>query len=152
MEATMKHLFRKLADNFRDEFFLERLHFFEKLVAKILTICLVVIVFVSLFDLIKILIVEFANEPFGFFNKSLIELFGLILNILISLELLENLTGYLKKNVIQVELVIVTAIIALARKVIIFDFTKYGGIELISLGFAILCLAVSYCLLKRFSR
>jgi uncharacterized membrane protein (DUF373 family) len=120
----MKHLFRKLADNFRDEFFLERLHFFEKLVAKILTICLVVIVFVSLFDLIKILIVEFANEPFGFFNKSLIELFGLILNILIALELLENLTGYLKKNVIQVELVIVTAIIALARKVIIFDFTS----------------------------
>ena len=121
----MKHLFRKLANNFRDEFFLERLHFFEKLVAKILTICLVLIVFVSLFDLIKILMIEFTNEPFGFFNKSLIELFGLILNILIALELLENLTGYLKKNVIQVELVIVTAIIALARKVIIFDFTKY---------------------------
>ena len=81
----MKHLFRKLADNFRDEVFLERLHFFEKLVAKILTICLVVIVFVSLFDLVKILIIEFTNEPFGFFNKSLIELFGLILNILIAL-------------------------------------------------------------------
>jgi len=148
----MKQLFKKLADSFRDEVFLEQLHFFEKLVAKILTICLIVIVFVSLFDLVKILIIEFTNEPFGFFNKTLIELFGLILNILIALELLENLTGYLKKNVIHVELVVVTSIIALARKIIIFDFSKYGGLELISLGFAILCLAVSYCLLKQLSR
>jgi uncharacterized membrane protein (DUF373 family) len=152
METTMKQLFKKLADSFRDEVFLEQLHFFEKLVAKILTICLIVIVFVSLFDLVKILIIEFTNEPFGFFNKTLIELFGLILNILIALELLENLTGYLKKNVIHVELVVVTSIIALARKIIIFDFSKYGGLELISLGFAILCLAVSYCLLKQLSR
>lgn len=145
----MKHLFRKLADNFRDEPFLAQAYSFEKLIAKILTLCLIIIVFISLFDLIKILIIELTNEPFGFFNKGLIELFGLILNILIGLELLENLTGYLKKNVIHVELVIVTAIIAIARKIIIFDFSKYGGLELIALGFGILCLAVSYSFLKR---
>lgn len=148
----MKRIFRKLIDSFQDDNFLELLHHFEKLIAKILTISLIIIVFVSLFDLIKILALELKSEPFGFFNKSLIELFGLILNILIAMELLENITGYLKKNIIQVELVIVTSIIALARKIIIFDFAKYSNLELFSLGFAVLSLAISYGLLKRFNR
>jgi uncharacterized membrane protein (DUF373 family) len=148
----VKKFFRKLIDSFQDENFLELLHHFEKFIAKILTISLIIIVFVSLFDLIKILSVELTSEPLGFFNKSLIELFGLILNILIAMELLENMTGYLKKNIIQVELVIVTSIIALARKIIIFDFTKYSNLELFSLGFAIVSLAISYGLLKRFNR
>jgi len=46
------------------------------------------------------------------------------LNVLIALEILENITAYLRKHVVQVELVIVTSIIAVARKIIILDFEK----------------------------
>jgi uncharacterized membrane protein (DUF373 family) len=49
---------------------------------------------------------------------------GPFLNILIGLEILENVTGYFRKNVLQVELVIVTSLIAVARKIIIFNFEK----------------------------
>ncbi|AIE74142.1 hypothetical protein D082_16140 [Synechocystis sp. PCC 6714] len=122
---------------------------FEKLVSKLLAICLIVVIFVAVFDLFKVLIVELRGEPFGFFNRTLIEIFGLFLNVLIALELLENITVYLKDNVIQVELVIITAIIAVARKIIIFDFGKYEGLDLLALGFAILCLAVSFWMVKR---
>jgi uncharacterized membrane protein (DUF373 family) len=68
---------------------------------------------------------------------------------LIALELLENITVYLKDNVIQVELVIVTAMIAVARKIIIFDFGKYEGADLLALGFAIVCLAASFWMVKK---
>lgn len=64
--------------------------------------------------------------------------------MLIALELLENITVYIRKHVVQLELVLTTALIAVARKIIIFDTSKYDKVDLIALGFATLCLALSY--------
>ncbi len=142
----------KLASLLGDDHFLKVLHFFEKLIAKILSTCLIIVIFVSLADLIKYLYTDlFGQHPVGFFGTTLIEIFGLFLNILIAMELLENITGYLKKNVIQVELVIITSIIAVARKIIIFDFNKYGEMQLAALVVATLGLSGSYWLLKQIS-
>ena len=91
---------------------------------------------------------ELFTEPIGFFNTTLIELFGLFLNVLIALELLENITAYLEKNVIQVELVIVTSLIAVARKLIILDLDKTTGSQLIGLAIAIFALSVSYWIVR----
>ena len=140
----------KLASLFGDDVFLEVLHFFERLIAKILSASLIVVIFVSIIDLIKYLYSDlFGQHPIGFFGTTLIEVFGLFLNILIAMELLENISGYLKRNVIQVELVIVTSIIAVARKIIIFDFNKYSEMQLGALVVATLGLSASYWLLKQ---
>ncbi|MFM1841931.1 MAG: hypothetical protein RLZZ490_667 [Cyanobacteriota bacterium] len=148
MVRIIRRYIRRFFSTKQDHAFLDFLHLIEKLVSKLLAICLVAVIFVSVFDLFKVLFIELQGEPFGFFNKTLIEIFGLFLNILIALELLENITGYLKDNVIQVELVIVTAIIAIARKIIIFDLNKYQGLDLLSLGIGILCLSISFWLIK----
>lgn len=95
---------------------------------------------------------EILSEPTGFFTTTLIEIFGLFLNILIALEVLENITAYLKKHVVQVELVIVTSLIAVARKIIIFDFSKSTGVELMGLALAILALSTGYWLVRRTNR
>jgi uncharacterized membrane protein (DUF373 family) len=140
----------KLTSLFGDDVFLEILHFFERLIAKILSASLIVVIFVSIVDLVKYLYSDlFGQHPIGFFGTTLIEVFGLFLNILIAMELLENISGYLKKNVIQVELVIVTSIIAVARKIIIFDFNKYSEMQLGALVVATLGLSASYWLLKQ---
>jgi len=140
----------KLTSFFGDDVFLEVLHFFERLIAKILSASLIVVIFVSIIDLIKYLYSDlFGQHPIGFFGTTLIEVFGLFLNILIAMELLENISGYLKRNVIQVELVIVTSIIAVARKIIIFDFNKYSEMQLGALVVATLGLSASYWLLKQ---
>jgi uncharacterized membrane protein (DUF373 family) len=70
------------------------------------------------------------------------------LNVLIALEILENITAYLKKHVIQVELVIVTSIIAVARKIIILDLEKTSGVDIIGLGIALLSLSISYWIIR----
>lgn len=134
---------------FKDENFLKAIHTVENLVAKVLSIALIVVIGVALVDLIIFLFKDLMAEPVGFFNKTLIEIFGLFLNILIALELLENINAYLKKHVVQVELVIVTSLIAVARKIIIFDLSKATGIDLIALAIAILALAISYWLIRR---
>ncbi len=114
---------RKLLINFgqqwRDEDFMRSIHLIENIVSKVLSVALIVVIIVSLYDLVVILIKDlFTTEPVGFFSKTLIEIFGLFLNILIALELLENVTAYLRKHIVQVELVVVTALIAISRKII----------------------------------
>lgn len=140
--------FQKILSYFQDERFLDVIHNLEKLISKLLAMCLIIVIFVSIFDLVKVLSIQLAQEPVGFFGGGLVEIFGLFLNVLIALELLENITAYLRKNVVQIELVVITAVIAVARKIIIFDFNKYHSLELASLGFAILALSFSYWLIK----
>ncbi len=136
-----------------DENFLHFNHLVENIVAKVLSLALQGVILVVIVDLIIFLIGDVANDPVGYFNtKSVIELFGLFLNVLIALELLENLTGYLKKHVVQVELVVVTALIAVARKIIIFDLSKYDSNDLLGLGVAILALSAGYWLIKNINR
>jgi uncharacterized membrane protein (DUF373 family) len=132
-----------------DETFLHWLEGFENFVAKVLTLALVLVIFVSVIDLTIFLTQELTSEPIGFFNSTLIEIFGIFLNILVALEILENITGYLRKHIFQVELVIGTALIAVARKIIIFDLNKYSSEYLTSLGISVLAIAVSYWIVKR---
>lgn len=137
-----------LQDFFKDRNFLKLIHITENIVSKFLSIALIIVIFVSLYDLMLVLLRDLFIEPTGFFNKTLIEIFGFFLNILIALELLENITVYLRKHLVQLELVLTTALIAVARKIIIFDPGKYEKVDLIALGIAIICLAVSYFLIR----
>jgi uncharacterized membrane protein (DUF373 family) len=137
-----------LTQLFKDEHFLHAIEHFERIVSRVLSIALVIVIMVAIADLIIYLFNELRSEPIGFFNTTIIQIFGVFLNILIALELLENITAYLQKQVLHVELVIVTSLIAVARKIIIFDFTKYSGGELIALGVAILALSISYLLVR----
>ena len=141
--------FTAIADLFRDESFLKSIHKVENIVSKVLSMALIFIIIVALFDLVIFLFKDIFREPVGFFNTTIIELFGLFLNILIALELLENITAYLRKHVVQVELVIVTSLIAVARKIIIFDLSKASNMDLIGLAIAIFALAGSYWLIRR---
>jgi uncharacterized membrane protein (DUF373 family) len=61
---------------------------------------------------------------------------------------LENITAYLRKHVVQVELVFITALIAGARKIIILDLAKVSGEQLLGLGVAILALSISYWIVR----
>ena len=149
MAGSRRNLFRIIRNLVKDDNFLGLIHWLENFAAKILSLALSIVILFAIFDLIVFLIQDLTTDPTGFFNKSLIELFGLFLNILIALELLENITAYLQKHIVQVELVIVTSLIAVARKIIIFDLQKYSSMELFALGIAILSLSVSYWLIKR---
>ena len=132
-----------------DRTFLKGIHILENLVSKVLTLALALVILVSIFDLLVILAFDlFSGTTVGFFDQTLIEIFGLFLNVLIALELLENITAYLKKHILQVELVVVTALIAVSRKIIIFDLKKFDSSDLLSLAIAIFALSISYWMVK----
>ena len=145
----MRKLIRSIRTKTKDDNFLKIIYWVENVVAKVLSLALSVLILIALADLVMSLSKNILEDPSGIYDESLVELFGLFLNILIALELLENITAYLKKHIVQVELVIVTSLIAIARKIIIFDFKNYSPNHLLALGVAIICLSVSYWLVKR---
>ncbi len=145
MLSKIKHKFSQATS---DQTCLHWAEFFENMIAKILLIAIVLISFYALLDLLIALVQTMLTTQLGGLGKTLISIFGLFLNLLIALELLENITGYLRKHVLQVELVIVTAIIAVARKLVILDMDKTSGTDLIGLAGAILALTIGYWMIR----
>ena len=140
---------RRLARQLRDEDFLQCLGKFEGIVSKVLSLAMVIVVVVIIIDLIIVLVRSLlTTTPYGFLGSTLTEIFGLFLSVLIALEILENITAYIKKHVVQVELVIATALTAVGRKLIILDLEKISGVSLIGLAIAIFSLAISYWIVR----
>ena len=126
---------------------------FESLVSKLLSVAMLIVIVVIMVDLILFLATALFNpSPGGFFIDILRDIFGLFLSALIALEILENITAYLRKHVVQVELVIVTSLIAVARKIIILDLDKVSGTSLIGLAIAIFALSISYWIVRTIHR
>ncbi len=145
---VMKRLMRLFFGWTKDENFMHAIENVEVIVSKILSIFMVLVILVAIVDLGTFIIKEVFTVPYGKINTTLFKVFGLFLNILIALEILENITAYLKKHVFQVELVIVTSLIAVARKIIILDLEKVRGLDIIGLGVAILALSISYLIIR----
>ncbi len=152
MEPPIQRFLRQLQTIGKDENFLALLKHVESLVSKLLSIAMIAVLLIAVVDLFVFLVQDLLRESEGFFATTLIEIFGLFLNILIALEVLENITAYLQKHVVQVELVIVTSLTAVARKIIIFDFSKANGFDLVGLGVAIFALSISYLIVKNINR
>ncbi|MEM9087679.1 MAG: phosphate-starvation-inducible PsiE family protein [Cyanobacteria bacterium P01_F01_bin.53] len=147
--------FKKLVrHHLSDRGFMRNIGRFEGWVSKILSIAMVMVIIVIILDLCVYLFTYLGAElvegrdPDIFFGKTLLNIFGFFLSVLIALEILENITAYLRKHVVQVELVIVTSLTAVARKIIILDLKEITGVTLIGLAIAILALSISYFIVK----
>jgi len=135
-------------DNSQDARFLRMIRYVENFTSKVLAIALVFIIFIALIDLMRTLTLDiFFIEPRWTFSAPLLKIFGMFLNVLIALELMENITAYLRNHTIQLELVIVTALTAVARKIVIYD-TKSEG-DIAGLAIAVLALAISYWIIRQ---
>ena len=136
-----------------DAKFLHNLEIIEGWVSKILSAGMILVTFIAIFHLgysLCITFVETINQhDEKNFNRELFQLFGLFLNVLIALEILENITAYLRKHVVQVELVLVTSLIAVSRKIIILDLEKKDSNDLIAMAVAVFSLSISYFVIRQ---
>ena len=113
-------------------------------------VTLSVTLLLALVDISYVVYMKIVTPPsFVVDARGLMELFSLILILLIGLELIETIKAYLKENTVHVELVLLVAIIAIARKVIVWDFEKYTHTQLYSLAAMVVALGVSYFLVKQ---
>jgi len=79
---------------------------------------------------------------------EMFRIFGFFFIILIGFELVETIEMYFKDNVIHAEVVLLVAVIAVARKVILLDLEKYDPLAILGLGMIILSLGACYWFIK----
>ncbi|TAD93585.1 MAG: hypothetical protein EAZ98_22330 [Oscillatoriales cyanobacterium] len=91
-----------------------------------------------------------SDEHFLHFTESVEVVVSKVLSLAMIMVIIISvcITAYLKKHVIQVELVIVTSLIAVSRKIIILDLEKKTAADLIGLATAIFALSISYLIVR----
>ncbi|MCJ7687324.1 MAG: phosphate-starvation-inducible PsiE family protein [Desulfobacteraceae bacterium] len=80
--------------------------------------------------------------------SDILSLFGAVLVVLIAIEIFFNITLYLREDVIHVRLVVATALMAIARKVIVLDYKELGPHYIYATGAVVLALGITYWLLR----
>jgi uncharacterized membrane protein (DUF373 family) len=136
---------------------LEFVNKFEKFFYGALIVMLMIVLVFALGELAYTMIGSLTNvnsvtnlPAFGLLeNKELLNVLGIFLLVLIGIELLDTMMEYFRENAIHVEIVVLLAIIAIARKVILLDPSQMDGVELIGIGVIILGLAGAYFLIRK---
>lgn len=108
---------------------------------------LLIIATLQLGYLVVVRILE--SEVFILDLDVLMDLFGVFLLVLIGIELLDTIKVYFKKHDIHVEVVMLVALIAIARKIILLDLEKYSGLEVIGIASLVVALSLGYYFIKK---
>jgi uncharacterized membrane protein (DUF373 family) len=102
-----------------DDRFLAGIHSYERQLAKLLAMLLAVVIGLATLQLLADSGLMVFTLKANWFDGSLIKLLDRLLLIFIALEVMQNITAYLRDQVVQIELVLLTALTAVARKVIV---------------------------------
>lgn len=153
MRSALSRIRRRLPGRWIDDpLFLRLIDLGERQVAKLLAGLLFVVTLVASLQLAWLMLRMLLGGA-SWLGDGLISLLGDLLNLLIALEVLQNLTAYLRRRVVQIELVLVTAMTAAARKVIVLPAGSENKPELLlGLGAVLLCLAASWWLVRASSQ
>ena len=124
---------------------------FERYIVLALLVMMGTVVLLGTIELGVVLVTRMVEPP-GFLLLNLaemLELFSLFLLILVGLELIEVIKDYLRDDTVHAEIVLLVAIIAVARKVVVMDLKSMQPLTLVGLAAVIVALAVAYYLLKK---
>ena len=122
---------------------------FETVINVTLLVMLAIVVMLATVDLGWLIIKDILSPPILLLDiAELLELFGAFLLVMIGLELLGTIKTYITKNTIHVEVVLLVAIIAIARKVVILEPKELDGAGLLGIAAIILALTAGYYLVR----
>ena len=123
---------------------------FEHVIMLIVSFILGIIILLALFRLIENVYYLFISQMTDRTEFTAFQItFGMLLTLLITFEFRNSINAVIegKGLLIQVKIVILIAIIALARKFLVIDPKEYGAEILAAYGFIALCLGLTYWLL-----
>lgn len=122
----------------------------ERAVVYALMALMAIVLVLATFDLIWAMALAVATPPYFIVAlDSLLEIFSMFLLVLVGLELLDTITAYIQEHVVHAEIVLLAAMIAVARKAITLDFKRIDPIAVFGIAALLLGLAIAYFLLKR---
>ena len=126
------------------------LHSIIQYAVRALAILMVLVILWGIGDVVWILYQKLTEPPIMLLNiGDILQTFGAFLAVLIAIEIFINITVYLREDVIHVRLVVATALMAVARKVIVFDFKEIGYEYVVATAAVVLALGITYWLIAK---
>ncbi len=124
---------------------------FERIIIISLTILMGIVVTVSTVELAYMLFLDIfkpqeGNALLGL--DDMFEIFGLFFNVLIGFELFETMKLFFKENVFHAELILLVALIAVSRKVILLDYNSMEPLSIIGVAILIGTITGGYYLIR----
>ena len=126
------------------------LHRIVRASVKVLAVLMVLVILASVLDVVYVFYQSIVSPPRYFITVSeIFQLFGTFMVVLIAIEIFINIRLYLGTNVMPVQLVMATALMAIARKVIVLDLTQTPPLYVFAIAAVVLGLGVTYWLVGR---
>ena len=112
-----------------------------------LAVLMVLVIWWGVADVVYVLYSRVTSHPYYLLNISdILATFGAFMAVLIAIEIFINITSYLRENVIHIKIVLATAFMAVARKVIVLDYKEVSSDYVFATAALVLALAVAYWL------
>lgn len=116
-----------------------------RVAVKILAVLMVFVIYWSIADVFYVLYERLATPPMWLLDvEDILQVFGAFMAVLIAIEIFINIRLYLGTSVIPVQLVLATALMAVARKIIVLDLKIVSAEQIVGLALVTIALGVSY--------
>ena len=126
------------------------LHKIIRFGVKALAVLMTMVIIWGILDVVWVIYQRLSQPPFFLLKMSdILATFGAFLAVLIAIEIFLNITLYLREDVIHVRLVIATALMAVARKVIVFDFKELSVPYVFATAAVVLSLGITFWLITK---
>lgn len=115
---------------------------------RVLAVLMTLVIIWGILDILWVLYQRLTDPPYLLLSiNDILATFGAFMAVLIAIEIFANIVIYLEYRMIHLKLVISTALMAAARKVIVLDYKVHDHAVAVSLGVVILALGICYWLI-----
>jgi uncharacterized membrane protein (DUF373 family) len=148
-EGKKKNVHEELSLDEEDKF-IYFLHSMIRFAVKALALLMMLTVLWCVLDVVVVIYKEIISRPILDLDKSeILHVFGAFMVVLIAVEIYINITLYIRIDVIPVKMVVATALMAVARKIIVFDYHDVSAMHVVGTALLVIALGGSYWLLER---
>ena len=126
------------------------LHQIIRVCVKVLAILMTLVIIWGVADVFYVFYTRLFTPPVMLLNVSdIFAIFAAFMVVLIAVEIFINIRMYLGSNTLPIKLVIATALMAIARKVIVLDLAATESIYVFGIAAVVVALALAYWLVGR---
>jgi len=112
---------------------------------KTLALLMIIVIVFGVIDVGWTIYQRFVAEPrFILTMGDVLATFGAFMVVLIAIEIFQNIVLYLRDDVIHVKIVLATALMAIARKVIILDYDELDPMYIFATGIVLIATGITY--------
>lgn len=148
-EEKKKNAYQELSLDQEDKFMFF-LHTAIRFAVKVLSLLMMLTVLWCVVDVVVVIYKEILSVPIATLSQSeILHVFGSFMLVLIAVEIFINITVYIRNDVIPVKMVMATALMAVARKIIVLDYHEVSAMHVVGTAVLVIALGGCYWLLER---